>query len=392
MNLLSGVHQDFHRPQTSPGSYEWWHFDGTDGQTGLSFSLQFFAGNLFSAYYQDNLKNYWQKTKSPLISRESINKDASSFQSSAITPPNPLDYCGIAFRVFRHEKLIGESLEEFSGKFLKASDHHGAVKLGPSRFNWDESGNPSSYVITVQSPRGRNKGYLRARLFFTPLLKEIPHLPSLEIPSTHTWVLAAPLCHVEGTLQWCDTLGNVVTEEPFIGRGCHDHHWGSVPLNRFVNSWHWGRSFIGDKTFIYSVQTPVNKNEKPDSFLLVLNKDKIETINRTSQTKLAGRRRNFFWLAYQKNLTFQETYTLNINHKNILSDGPAALIFQDQIEWKTPGETLKGSGMSNYLYTPRLSSRFFFPMLKARTMVYTQMEDAFLPPTPRDVFTDRSAL
>ena len=31
--------------------------------------------------------------------------------------------------------------------------------------------------------------------------------------------------------------------------------------------------------------------------------------------------------------------------------------------------------MSNYLYTPRLSSRFFFPMLKGKTSVFIQKED-----------------
>ena len=395
MNLLSGVSQDFHRPQKSPGSYEWWHFDGIDDKTGLSFSLQFYTGNLLSAYYQDNLKTYWQKTKSPLVDNASVKVESLESHPPVVSPPNPLDYCGVSFQIFRKGNLAGESLQEFSGKFLKASDRHGAVKLGPSRFNWDEEGNPASYVITVQSPLQGKKGYLRARLFFTPLLTEISTLPPPEIPSTHTWVLAAPLCHVEGTLQWCNALGEVVDEEGFIGKGYHDHHWGSVPLNRFVKSWHWGRAFIGDKTFIYSIQTPVNESEKIENVLLVLSKDKVETINRVSQTRLNNRRHNFFWLPYEKKLSFTDSYGLQIDHKNILSDGPVSLIFQDQFEWKTSSEFLKGSGISNYLYTPRLSSSFFFPMLKARTTVYIKPDEistGSINQPGGDVFTDRSAL
>src|ERR1700679_1548109 len=148
MNLLSGVNQDFHRAQKSPGAYEWWHFDAADEKTGTSFSLQFFAGNLFSPYYQDNLKTYWQKTKSPLTDNVPAENLA----------PNPMDYCGVAFRIFHKDNLAGEALEEFSGKFLKASDRYGAVKLGPSRFNWDEGGDPASYVITIQSPLRGSKG------------------------------------------------------------------------------------------------------------------------------------------------------------------------------------------------------------------------------------------
>jgi carotenoid 1,2-hydratase len=379
MNLLSGVNQDFHRAQKSPGAYEWWHFDAVDEKTGTSFSLQFFAGNLFSPYYQDNLKIYWQKTKSPLVNNTETEDLA----------PNPMDYCGVAFRIFRQDHLAGEALEEFSGKFLKASDHHGAVKLGPSRFNWDEGGDPASYVITVQSPLRGGKGYLRARLFFTPLLAEIPQLPAPEMPSTHTWILAAPLCHVEGTLQWCDAAGDVVKEEGFVGKGYHDHHWGTVPLDRFVKAWHWGRTSVGDKTFIYSVQTPISDNEKTETLLFTFNKNQFESVSRTSNIQLDSRRHNFFWLPYEKHLSFNTS--LKMRHSNILSDGPVNLIFKDEVSLNG----LKGFGMSNYLYTPRLSSQFFFPMLKAKTTVYVQPEEIRTPSLNQpggDVFTDRSSL
>jgi hypothetical protein len=278
---------------------------------------------------------------------------------------------------------------------MKASDHYAAVKLGPSRFNWDEGGNPASYVITVQSPLHSARGYLRARLFFTPLVKEIPNLPTPKMPSTHSWVLAAPLCHVEGTLQWCNALGNVEKEEGFVGKGYHDHHWGSVPLDRFIQSWHWGRAFIGERTIIYSVQTPIDKTDNIETILLSLNKNKVETLSRVSNIRLNSLSHNFFWLPYEKSLFFNDAFALKINHKNILSDSPVSLIFKDQLEWKTSGEALKGSGISNYLYTPRLSSRFFFPMLKARTTVYAQTDEITLPPMNQpggDVSTDRPAL
>src|SRR5258708_2838201 len=104
MNLLSGVDQDHHRQQTSPGAYEWWHFDGTDEKTGYSFSIQFFAGNLFSAYYQNNLKTYWQKTKSPFVEDSqtetppalSDRRESNGPNPHAVSPPNPLDYSGVA--------------------------------------------------------------------------------------------------------------------------------------------------------------------------------------------------------------------------------------------------------------------------------------------------------
>jgi carotenoid 1,2-hydratase len=398
MNLLSGVGQDFHRPQKSPGGYEWWHFDGTDDRTGYSFSIQFHAGNLFSAYYQDSLKTYWQKTKSPLVDGSSNLKIQAPNPPGANPPalslpngPNPLDYCGVTFRLFRKGSLVAESLQEFSPKSLKASDKQSAVLLGPNRFNWDDRGDPPSYVLTVQAPLQGGKTTLRSRLFFTPLLKGIPTLPQAEIPFTHTWVLAAPLCHVEGTLQWVNAKGESQKEEGFVGKGYHDHHFGSVPLDRFVKAWHWGRAFLGDETLVYSVQVPTGKGEPAQGFLLALGPSGSEAWQVAFQ--LSKNRRNFFWLPYQKNLEFTDAQSLRIDHHQILGDGPASLVFEDRVRWISGGKTTKGTGLSNYLYAPRLSSRFFFPMLKGKTTIVSRaQEPGDLPPPSGDVSTTRPAL
>jgi carotenoid 1,2-hydratase len=367
MNLLSGVDQDFHRPQTSPGGYEWWYFDGTDEKSGLSFTLRFSAGDLFSAYYQDNLKTYWQRTKSPLAEPNAF----------APAPPNPLDHCGVSFQVFQQGHLIGGTTQEFTSVFLKASDQQGAVLLGPNRFNWD-AGDPPSYVITVQSPLGSSNAVLRARLFFTPLTGPLGPLPQPEFTSTHNWVLAAPLCHVEGTLQWCDRAGEVKKEMGFVGKGYHDHHFGSVPLERFVESWHRGRAFLGEKTLVYSAQTFADKNESPEGILYVFQGNKLEKIERGLKVRPIKRSRNFFWLPYVKELTFGKDL-LKVRHEGILDNGPVHLTLQDQI---TLNGNVQGSGLSNFLYTPRLSKALFFPMIKGQTVRYTRK--ASLDATPPD--------
>lgn len=364
MNLLSGIEQDYHRPQKNPGAYEWWHFDGTDEKTGLSFSIQFSAGNLFSPFYQDSLKSYWQKTKSPLVPG-----------SSPALPPNPLDYCGVAFRVFQDRQVIGESFQEFPASFLKASEKEGAVLLGANRFNWDERGDPPSYVVTVQAPQGNGKKLLRARLFFTPQGPRIPEVPRPEIHSTHTWILAAPLCHLEGTLEWCDEKGEVKREQTIVGKGYHDHHFGSVPLDRFVKAWHWGRVFLRSETLVYSLQVPADQGE-PKGFLLTL--DKTESKVWTVAFDLSRNHRNFFWLPFQKTLAFSDAHQLRIDHDRILGDGPVSLVLEDHWKWTKDGKTEEGTGLSNYLYSPRLSNSFFFPMLKGRTTLVQANEE---PPT-----------
>ncbi|HET9870620.1 MAG TPA: hypothetical protein VFR02_09015, partial [bacterium] len=163
MHLLSGVEQDFHRPQTSPGGYEWWHFDGRDQHSGFSFTAQFYAGNPFSPYYQQALRRYLRESRSPLV------------KAPTLAPPQPLDFCGVAFRLFKHGAPAGEFFQEFTPGQLKASEEQAAVLLGPNRFHWDASGDPPGYHLSLQGAVGRGRT-LRARFFFIP--EPLPALPA----------------------------------------------------------------------------------------------------------------------------------------------------------------------------------------------------------------------
>jgi carotenoid 1,2-hydratase len=382
MNLLSGVEQDFHRPQKLPGAYEWWHFDGTDDRSGYTFTIQFHAGNLFSAYYQDSLKTYWEKTKSPLV--------GNAIESEA---PNPLDYCGVSFRLFYRGAMVVESLQEFSQKSLKASDKYGAVLLGPNRFNWDQRGDQPSYVLTVQAPIHGDRTTVRVRLFFTPNAVKITNFLGSEDPeagglSTHTWVLAAPWCHVEGTLEWVNREGEPLKVAAFLGEGYHDHHFGAVPPGRFIKAWHWGHARLGEENLVYSVQVPEGVGEPEQTFLLSARGSQTRLWN--SGVVLSKKRWNFFGLPYKKRLDFPGCQSLRIDHSQILGDGPAHLLFGDKVRWNLEDRVLKGRGLSSYLYTPRLSSPFFFPLLKGKSLiVQTTSDTGPLPPPSDDVSTTR---
>jgi carotenoid 1,2-hydratase len=396
MNLLSGVEQDFHHPPKSPGAYEWWHFDGTDDNNGLSFSAQFYSGHLLSPYYQEKLAAYWKDSRSPLVSDSKSAPPnpppVSPPAFSAPNGPNPLDYNGVIFRLFHKGDLAGEFLQEFASGMLKASDQQPAVLMGSNRFNWDPDGNPPSYGLTLQGAVKGGRQSIRARFFFTPEKFSMPSHPSSETFPTHTWILAAPRCRVEGTVQWCNAEGEVKKEAAFVGKGYHDHHFGSVPPVQFIKSWHWGRVFMGEETLVYSLQIPMDEKDAP--YGLLLNGDKAEFQVWEVAFKLSKNRRNFFWLPYQKNLEFTDSQSLRIGHRQILSDGPVALTFEDEVQWTANGKILKNLGLSYYLYTPRLSSPFFFPMLKGKTTIFIQSPGdlpANLPPDPGDVSTTRPA-
>jgi carotenoid 1,2-hydratase len=376
MNLLSGVEQDFHRPQKSPGAYEWWHFDGLDDHSGYSFSAQFYAGNPLSPFYQQTLKRYLQETQSPLV------------KSPTAAPPQPLDFCGVVFRVFKKGALVDEFLQEFTPGQLKASEEQAALLLGPNRFHFDAAGDPPGYTVTLQGKVSKDRS-LRARFFFIPEMTPPFPMESIESLPTHSWVLAAPRCRVEGTLQWCDPEGEVLSEIPWAGFGYHDHHFGTVPLDRFLRAWHWGHAFLGSKTVIYSYQEPLAADEKPKGLWMTLDKAEFKVWDAAFEP--SKKRWNFFALPYVKALGFTDFDAFKVLHRTILSDGPASLMFEDEVTWEKDGAALTAVGLSQYLYPPRFSSSLFYPMLKGKTQILSKPTEN----TPRpggDVTTERPEL
>ena len=398
MNLLSGIEQDFHRPQKNPGAYEWWHFDGTDDTSGYSFSARFYAGNPLSPYYQEALSRYWKKTKSPLLDQTPVSAPSMRSADSG-QAPDPLDFCGVHFQVFRNHSLAAEFTQEYAPGQLKASDHQPAVLLGSNRFNWDPEGAPPSYTLTLQGALPGRKS-LRARLFLMPEKFDLPPLESSESWPTHSWILAAPRCRVEGTLQWCDAEGDVQKEQPFIGNGYHDHHLGTVPMDRFIKSWHWGRAFFKNRTLVYSVQVPADTKEPPEAVFLLNEDGQTQVFTRKLTLSLFRNRRNVFWVPYAKKLVLREVeglpdWRFEIEHDVVLSDGPVSLVFQDQVTLFHKDVAVRGRGMSNLIDGPRLSSRWFFPMAKGKTHWMARPLGKFsgsVDDSTGDVFTDRSSM
>lgn len=378
MNLLSSVEQDFHRPQKSPGAYEWWHFDGQDDHSGYSFSAQFYAGNPLSPYYQQALRRYLKETRSPLVG------------ASANTPPQASDFCGVVFRVFPKSGRGDEFVQEFTPGQLKASEEQAAVLLGPNRFLWDASGDPPGYAMTLQGKISKGRS-LRARLFFIP--ERTPTLPVQAfgtLPS-HTWILAAPRCRTEGAIQWCDDQGNVSAQMPWAGTGYHDHHFGTVPLDRFLKNWHWGHALLGSKTILYSRQEPLAADEKPQGLWMALDKNEFKV--RDAAFQVSRKRWSSFFLPYAQQLEFGNLDAFQVRHENILSDHPFALTLRDRIAWRGDGARLQGFGFSTVLYPPRFSNRFFYPLLKGMAQVLSKPDDpsGASPPTD-DVSTQRPDL
>ena len=57
-----------------------------------------------------------------------------------------------------------------------------------------------------------------------------------------SWFIAMPYAKVEGTLTYNGQIHKVV------GSGYHDHDWGTIDNNKYLDHWHWTRAHVGDYT------------------------------------------------------------------------------------------------------------------------------------------------
>ena len=56
------------------------------------------------------------------------------------------------------------------------------------------------------------------------------------------WFIAMPYANVEGTLTYNGQIHKVK------GSGYHDHDWGTIDINKYLNHWYWTRTHVGDYT------------------------------------------------------------------------------------------------------------------------------------------------
>jgi len=84
------------------------------------------------------------------------------------------------------------------------------------------------------------------------------------------WVIAQPRAKVTGKL----VLNG--KEIPVSGVGYHDHNWGNCALTGMYNYWYWGRMYLPEYTFVYSVgEMDDSLGNKPTSAILTFKGAKL---------------------------------------------------------------------------------------------------------------------
>jgi hypothetical protein len=209
---------------TAPGGYERWHFDAEDESGRLRFVAAFHAGPGFHAEY---LRRYRRYRRRP----------------TRVPPPQPHEYPCVAFSVYEGGQVLGDFATLYRQEEFSASQDRPLVRVGPNTFAREPDG-----TLRLELRQG-----LSADLFFHPLFQHAPLQRRLVSPGAtageHHWVVAAPLCRVEGTIR-SGTGATGARELSFVGRGYHDHHYGTAPAGA---DWARGRVLADERVLAFHV-------------------------------------------------------------------------------------------------------------------------------------------
>ncbi len=192
--------EDGLREQPRPGSLEWWYFD---------------------AHLQDG---------SSLVT---------TFMTKPVAASAGELFPGVGVQFTLPGGEIINAFRPFPANAFRASRDGCEVHIGP---NWLQ-GDLHRYEFSLETPE------LAMHLTFTGLV------PPARIGTGEVrlgecdrlgWLVAIPRGTVEGTI----TLRGQT--QAVRGTGYHDHNWGSLPFEDYLQEWYLGRAYLGDYAVIFS--------------------------------------------------------------------------------------------------------------------------------------------
>lgn len=221
----------------APGGYERWRFDGESESGDFRFVAILGAGWPFSGEYRRQYDRYLRR---PTRHR----------------PPVPTEYPTAHFAVYEGSRPIGQWTMRYSARDFAESNDPVWVRIGPNELLCDADG---TFAITLCGSATSNASdEVSARLCFRP---RWPRAVGDAIPaspvsiSKHFRQVTDPLCDVSGTIvvpgaehRSADARRRI----EFIGRGYHDHEFGTAPLATIAQRRFRGRVLFADRVYAFN--------------------------------------------------------------------------------------------------------------------------------------------
>lgn len=244
---------------SAPGGYEWWYFDAEDREHDRQIVVIFLEGFVFHPGY---LRRFGRFLRNP----------------TKHLPPLPREFPCAYFVVYERGKIAHQLMLQYSPGDFKASRDGLDVAIGPNhagiidgKISLKLRGTP--WALTGQGPKPLTGKTLTGEFTFTPKFSHAPmervFLSREMTGAAHHWVLANPLCDVEGSFRLFDSdAPGEALGVRFSGAGYHDHNYGTGPLGPGLKRWIWGRALFDDRVYTFHFARPRDKR-LPDEVHLV---------------------------------------------------------------------------------------------------------------------------
>ena len=197
-----------------PGGYEWWEFEAHDPAQGIRVFLSFHDGFAFHPEYVGRYDAYRRR---PTVRN----------------PPVPSQYPCVQCSVYENGIPSGRSTMPLPTGAFQADPAANTLTVGADRLEFGAS--ETNVKIDFPEPAMSLELVFRPRSFSQPMEQAVPCRQTAL--AEHRWVLAQPLCEVEGGIR----LGG--RNIGFHGLGYHDHYYGTAAVDPSLGQWMRGREF-----------------------------------------------------------------------------------------------------------------------------------------------------
>lgn len=300
---------------TAPGGYEWWYFDAESSEGDVQLAAILLHGFVFHPGY---LRRYFQYRRRP----------------TRVAPPTPGEYPCAYFVVYEHGRVLAQFMSQVAPGEYEASSSEPRVKVGNNRLWCKNDGRSLAlelddvpWDLTWRGPTRAPGRRLGAELTFRPRLTHPPHervfLSRSLSSAEHHWVIASPLCDVEGRIRLGGGDGRKSREIQFFGRGYHDHNYGTAPIGIGLRRWTWGRVLLDDVALTFHFAEPRDPALPPEVHLVEASPAGVREVAVT-EVKAAWSGRSKVMLRYPKVLTMvtADGMTLALTRPRLLDSAP----------------------------------------------------------------------
>lgn len=285
----------------APGGYEWWYFDAEDPAHDRQVVVILLQGFVFHPRY---LREYAAYLRRPTRRR----------------PPVARDFPCAYFVVYERGRIAHQFMLQYPPADFAAATDRLDVAIGPNHATAASDGairlrlRGTPWKLTWQGPQLLEGTTLTGEFTFRPKFhrraEERTFLSRAMTGAKHHWVIANPLCDVEGDFR---VFGAEAPGEGlgvrFEGRGYHDHNYGTGPLGPGLKRWIWGRALFEDAVYTFHHAVPRDRSLPPETHLIAADADALAALQ-VGVVEADWSARNATLLRYPRTLAFDHVMRL----------------------------------------------------------------------------------